>query len=286
MLGYVRTCKPEMKIKYYEAYRGIYCSLCKTLGKQYGVLSRMLLSYDVTFLIVVMLSVRNALPSFKKGRCPFNPAKRCNYCIDCNSDFSFAAAFTVLMFYYKVRDNIADSGFFKGLMMRMLLPYASALRKKALKKYKRLDDMICGGMRRQAYTERSNTDITDKAAHESADLLGRIFCYDDADNITLYRFGYAVGRFVYLIDAADDIKNDLKNKSFNVFVNCFGLHSPDELTDEMKEQIEATLNMSRAQALEAFSNLDTEIFVPIVENILTDGLDGSINKVLKGKDKK
>lgn len=286
MLGYVKTYKPEMKIKHYEAYRGIYCSLCKTLGRQYGVLSRMLLSYDVTFLTVVMLSVKNALPTFKKGRCPFNPAKRCHYCVDCNTDFSFAAALTVLMFYYKVRDNISDSGFFKGLLMRMLLPYAGRLRKKALKKYKRLDDLIAGGMRRQAYTERSNTNNTDKAAHESADLLGRIFCYDDAENITLYRFGYAVGRFVYLIDAADDIGNDLKNKSFNVFVNRFSLQTKDGLTDEMKEQIEATLNMSRAQALEAFSNLNTEVFVPIVENILTDGMDGSINKVLKGKDKK
>ena len=134
MLGYVKTYKPELKIKDYEAYRGLYCSLCRTLGRQYGVMSRLLLSYDVTFLLVVMLSVKNALPTFKKGRCPFNLAKRCNYCVDCSSFLSFAAAVTVLMFYYKVKDNIADSGFFKRLLMRMILPYASHLRKKALKK--------------------------------------------------------------------------------------------------------------------------------------------------------
>ena len=282
LLGYVKTYKPELKIKDYEIYRGLYCSLCRTLGRQYGLISKLLLSYDVTFLLVVMLSVKSAVPTFKKGRCPFNPAKRCNYCTDCNTDLSFAAALTVLMFYYKVKDNLTDSGFFKRLLMRLIMPYASRLRIKALKKYKRLDDMIRGGMRRQSFTENSNTDNTDKAAHQSADLLGRIFCYYDADNLNLYRFGYAVGRWVYLIDAADDIKTDLKNKSFNVFVNRFRIKSENELTEKMKKQIEATLNMSRAQALEAFSSMGTEYFIPIVENILTDGMDSIMNKVLKG----
>lgn len=282
LLGYVKTYKPELKIKDYEIYRGLYCSLCRTLGRQYGLISKLLLSYDVTFLLVVMLSVKSAVPTFKKGKCPFNPAKRCNYCTDCNTDLSFAAALTVLMFYYKVKDNLIDSGFFKRLLMRLIMPYASRLRIKALKKYKRLDDMIRGGMRRQSFTENSNTDSTDKAAHQSADLLGRIFCYYDADNLNLYRFGYAVGRWVYLIDAADDIKTDLKNKSFNVFVNRFRMKSENELTEKMKKQIEATLNMSRAQALEAFSSMGTEYFIPIVENILTDGMDSIMNKVLKG----
>ncbi|MGN1194691.1 MAG: DUF5685 family protein, partial [Acutalibacteraceae bacterium] len=263
-----------------------YCSLCRTLGRQYGILSRLLLSYDVTFLLVVMLSVKNAVPTFKKGRCPFNLTKRCNYCVDCNSGLSFAAAVTVLMFYYKIRDNINDCGFFKRVLMRLIMPYASRLRVKALKKYKRLDDMLRGGMKRQAFTENSNTDNADRAAHESADLLGRIFCYNDADNLSLYRFGYAVGRWVYLIDAADDIENDLKSSSFNVFVNRFKIKNISDLNKDMKKQIEATLNMSRAQALEAFSNLDTEIFIPIVENILTDGMDSSMNKVLKGNKRK
>ena len=283
MLGYVKTYKPELKIKDYEAYRGLYCSLCRTLGRQYGVMSRLLLSYDVTFLLVVMLSVKNALPTFKKGRCPFNLAKRCNYCVDCSSFLSFAAAVTVLMFYYKVKDNIADSGFFKRLLMRMILPYASHLRKKALKKYKRLDSIISGGMNRQGYTEANATDNTDRAAHESADTLGKIFCYDDADNIELYRFGYSVGRWVYLLDAADDIEKDLKNKSYNVFVNRYQIHSSADFDEDIKKEVEATLNMSRAQALEALSNLGQEIFTPVIENILTDGMSASMNKVLKGK---
>ena len=285
MLGYVKTYKPELKIKDYEAYRGLYCSLCRTLGRQYGVCSRLLLSYDVTFLLVVMLSVKNALPTFKKGRCPFNLTKRCHYCVDCSSFLSFAAAVTVLMFYYKIKDNIADSGFFKRLLMRMIVPYASRLRKKAMRKYERLDSIISGGMSRQAYTEANATDNTDKAAHESADTLGKIFCYDDADNVALYRFGYSVGRWVYLLDAADDIEKDLKNKSFNVFVNRYQIKTIQDFNEEIKKEIEATLNMSRARALEELSNLKSDYFVPIIENILTDGMSASMNKVLKGKEK-
>ena len=56
MFGYVKTDKPEMKIKEYEAYRGLYCSLCKAMGKHFGVFSRLTLSYDITFLVLARLS--------------------------------------------------------------------------------------------------------------------------------------------------------------------------------------------------------------------------------------
>ena len=80
MFGYIKTDKPEMKIKEYEAYRGLYCSLCKAMGKHFGLFSRLTLSYDITFLLLVRLSFTGTLPSFESGRCPFNPTKKCSYC--------------------------------------------------------------------------------------------------------------------------------------------------------------------------------------------------------------
>lgn len=285
MVGYVRIFKSELKIKEYEAYRGVYCSLCKTLGKEYGVLSRMLLSYDVTFLSVVLLSQKGNKPAFKQGRCPFNLLKKCNYC-RCDYDvFSFAAAVTVLMFYYKLRDDICDGVFFKKLLAFIIYPYAFFLRKKVLKKYERLDSVIKASMDKQQLCEKENTSSVDVAAHNSADALGKIFSYF-SNSDQLYRLGYLVGRWVYLIDAADDLLRDIKSNSFNVFRNLYSISTVDDVTDTVVDDITGILNMCQGVLAEAYLNLEAGIFSPIIENVIFESFSNTISEVSKGIVKK
>lgn len=283
MLGYVRVNKPEMKVKEYETYRGLYCSLCKSLGKYYGQLSRMILSYDVTFLLIVLISSQNKVPEFKKGHCPFNPAKKCAYCTNCDENLKFAASVTVLMFYYKIKDNISDGGFFKKLLMFLLLPYASLLRHKAKKLYPKLDSIISLSMTEQAKVERSYTDSVDKAAHNSADALGKIFDFENCDsNSTLYRLGYFVGRWVYIADAADDIEKDLKASSFNVFINKYAIEDISSFDEAIKDEIEKTLFYTQSFVEDACRKNDFKILAPIIDNIIYDSMRNTINTVVKG----
>ena len=285
MFGYVKINKPEMKVKEYEAYRGLYCSLCRSLGKYFGILSRLTLSYDITFLLLMRLSFTLKVPEFKNGRCPFNPSKRCNYCLNGEEELRYSAAVSMMMFYFKVKDNITDSGFARKLLAYLLLPYATLKYKKAEKMYPEIALIISENMKKQSDNERSGTDIIDKAAHESADALGRILSYGLSDKDgNIYRFGYGVGKFVYLSDAADDIEKDLKNKSYNPFVERYKLTSaPDE---SIRAEIEALLNMSSAVVCEAFEKTENKTLVPIVENIIYDGMENTMNNILKGKDKK
>ena len=142
MFGYVRIDKPELKVKEYEAYRGLYCSLCKAMGKHFGVLSRLTLSYDITFIVLLRLSLCGKIPNFNQGRCPFNPTKKCNYCSNGESELVYAAAVSMMMFYFKILDNINDSSFFKRLVMYLLLPYAKLKYKKAEKMYPQVAEII------------------------------------------------------------------------------------------------------------------------------------------------
>jgi hypothetical protein len=285
MFGYVKINKPEMKVKEYEAYRGLYCSLCRSLGKNFGVLSRLTLSYDITFLLLVRLSLGLTVPEFRKGRCPFSPSKKCNYCINGEEELRFSAAVSMMLFYYKIKDNIADGSFFRKMLMYIILPYALLKYRKAEKMYPDVAKMIEEGMLRQSETEKTKTPLTDKAAHESADILGKIFAYGFSDEkAKAYRFGYGIGKFVYLADAADDIVKDIKNKSYNPFVEKYKLiKEPDE---EIKKEIEGTLNMSAAVAAEAFSEIEKKTLTPIVENIIYDGLENTMKTILKGKTEK
>lgn len=287
MFGYIKCDKPEMKVKEYEAYRGLYCSLCKAMKKHFGVLSSLTLNYDIAFLVLMRLSFGMVVPDFKSGRCPYNPAKRCNFCQNGDEELRYAAAVSMMMLYHKVRDNIADGSFFRRLLMYLLLPYAFLKNKKAGKMYPEVGKLISEAMKRQAENEGSGTASPDKAAHESADALGKILAYgrDDTDG-SIYRFGYGVGKWVYLCDAADDLEDDLKKGSYNVFINMLGLRKGDIPDEADKSVIERSLNMSCAFATESFENVKEKTLVPIVTNIIYSGTEKVMNNILKGKDEK
>ena len=127
MFGYVKTWQPELKMGEFELYRGIYCSLCKQLGKRYGLLSRMTLSYDFTFLALFRMALDEHCAGFHKGRCSFNPLKKRTCCSDSPHIAETADAATLFV-YYKLRDTLADDGFFHSLPARhspMTIPCAS-----------------------------------------------------------------------------------------------------------------------------------------------------------------
>ena len=97
MFGYIRPKIPELKVREYDQYKGIYCSLCKRMGKEYGIASRFALSYDSTFLVLMMLGLEDECTPFQPGKCVFNPLKKCNYCTSGQVNFEFASALTVMM---------------------------------------------------------------------------------------------------------------------------------------------------------------------------------------------
>lgn len=285
MFGYVKCDKPEMKVKEYEVYKGLYCSLCKAMRKHFGLSSSLTLNYDITFLVIMRLSFGLVVPDFKGGVCPFNPTKKCNYCKNAESELKYAAAVSMMMFYHKVRDNINDASFFKRLVMYMILPYAFMKNRKAEKMFPDVGKITRAAMEKQAETEKSNTDSPDEAAHASADALGKILSYGMADEKgTIYRFGYGIGKWVYLCDAADDIMDDVKDGSYNVFVNMLSLKKGDELTQGDRLVIERCLNMSCSLATESFEEVRNKTLEPIVTNIIYSGTEKAMNNILKGKD--
>ena len=130
MFGYVRVYQPELKMGEFEQYRGVYCSLCKSLGKRYGFFARMTLSYDFTFLAVVHMALQKGCAGFRMGRCALNPLKKRMCCRE-NEEIAYAADAAVLLLYHKLRDTVADSGLLKGLGARFLLFFISRAKKKA-----------------------------------------------------------------------------------------------------------------------------------------------------------
>jgi len=270
VFGYVTVDKSEMLMKDYETYKAVYCSLCKQLGKDYSFLSRLILSYDCTFYAVVLLSLKDSCDGFCVGRCKFNPLKKCSFLKCDNDELSKAAALSVITAYYKLVDNIADSGFFTRLGCYAVKPFFSFWRKKARSRYPQIDDAVSLMSQQQSLVEQDTACVVDKAAQPTADMLATVMSLADVDNDTktVYRtFGYFLGKWIYLCDAANDYDDDLKHNGFNPYIIAYG-----EDAHSHREDINASLNHCLSQIMLSYDFMKPKRFERIIENILLCGL--------------
>ena len=111
MFGYLQVQKSELLVREWEAYRSVYCGLCKQMGKNYSFLTRLSLSYDCTFYAMLLMSLHRSCKGFDNGRCTFNPLKKCRFARCADSAYSKAAAFSVISAFYKLQDDLSDSSF-------------------------------------------------------------------------------------------------------------------------------------------------------------------------------
>ena len=281
MFGYVKPDKQELKVKEYETYKAVYCTLCKTLGKEYGVFAKALLTYDATFYVLFRKALLQSGPDCAhSGVCRFNPLKKCNY-IDCDETLKTAAGLSVIMFYYKLLDNVSDGGFFKRLGCRIVLPFAKLKFKKAVKKYSYFDDIIKLSVDKQTELESENVDSVDKACDPSAKALGEIFAYGLTDEAkqSAYRVGYCLGRYDYLSDALDDLEDDIRHGSYNVFVNKYSLDG-SQLSDEIIDGICGSIRIGVGEAVSALDAIELNCYSSIIRNILTDGTEAQIQRLV------
>ena len=214
MLGYVRKYKDEMKVREYEQYKGIYCGLCRALGKEYGIFTRLTLSYDCTFFAAAAIGRLPECPDFVRRRCVVNPAKKCWFCTQGAEDvYKYASALSVLLTWYKLSDTVQDEGFFKRMGARLGKLFFRRAFRRAKHDFPELAEKIRSEMEQQAAVEREENPSLDACCAPTAEILGFVFASlgkDDTERFVLHDFGYALGRWIYTIDAADDLEEDLK----------------------------------------------------------------------------
>ena len=92
---------------------------------------------------------------------------------------------------------------------------------------------------------------------------------------------YHTGRCVYLLDAADDLEKDVQNGSYNPLLLRFPCEG-GRLSDEDKAQLRATIRLSQHSAAAALALRPPDVWQPILENIVSDGLTLVTDMVLAG----
>lgn len=278
MFGYVRPFKSELLVREYDQYKAAYCQLCRALKDHYGFLASFTLSYDCAFYALLAMAAEGGQPRARRGRCVMNPLKRCDFLPCPGEAYHKAAALSVLLTFHKLRDNVADSGFCKALGSRFFLLFVGPKAKKAAGEFPFLAGEAQKAMEAQAAAERDHAGV-DACAEPTANLLSALFkelAREEMQAAALERFGYFLGRWVYLMDAADDLPADLKEGAFNPFIPRLGLSGKTELSPQERQAADQAmnqaLNATAAQMLLAFRLLDLQNFGPILENVVEKGL--------------
>lgn len=279
MFGYIRACKPELKLKDLELYKAVYCSLCRQLGKSYGILSRLTLSYDFTFLALLNMSLKDGCDHFERKRCAFNPLKKCNYCKN-DVALEMPSAAAMIMLYYKILDNIDDERGFKKLAYLSLKPIFTRAHKKAAKQYPEIETAVARYIKEQSELEKDGCDSLDAVADPTAKVMSKILplCSEDASQKrVLERMGYCIGRYIYLLDAACDLESDIKHNSYNVLKSELKDNKP---SDFAKERVTPQLYVCANEAAKAFELLEIKKYKNILGNIIYLGLEDTFKKEL------
>ncbi|MGI5894395.1 MAG: DUF5685 family protein [Candidatus Merdivicinus sp.] len=275
MFGYIKPFKPELKVKEFDTYQAFYCGLCRQLGEAFGPFAKLTLSYDFTFLAMVAVGLRQDFCGFGKARCMANPLKKKVCAVPC-TDLSFVASCAMILFYHKLRDNLQDSGFWKRLLYYPILPFAAAARKKACRQYAEVDEIFSQMMKEQFALEQAKTPSVDRAAQPTAAAMSKmlqLLAEDEMQKRILERFGYLMGRWVYLMDALDDLEDDRKSKGYNPFLlRLDGQEPTDEKLAEIRQYGKGVLNVTVAELGVTYELLNWQRYKSILDNIVYLGL--------------
>lgn len=202
-----------------ERYQALYCGLCFALKDEYGQFSRAALNYDLAFMVMFLDSLYEPPEETGRSRCISHPRKKMPYAI---SEFSsYCAGLSVALAYHKCLDDIADDSSRKARLAQAALASAYA---KAQAKLPVHCEVIADAMRAISAIEQDPDASPDAASIAFGDMLGFLFeCvpghYPDIWSSQLRDFGYWLGRFVYLMDAAVDFRQDAESGSYNPFVS-------------------------------------------------------------------
>jgi hypothetical protein len=277
-----------LKIRDFELFRGYYCGVCKSMGKRYGQVSRLSLNYDLAFLAVLLDSISGEMPDGKIERCIVHPIrKRC--VIRHNRFIDYAADMNIVLTYYNLRDKWTDE---KNLLGAFGSAAFSGAFKKAAKRYGEKTERIKSLLGELDRLEKEKCPSLDEAAEPFANIMREVFqCpYVESEDRrkVLGWLGYNIGKWIYILDAWDDLEKDIKSRSYNPIVTQFQYDGGDldEFRAKIKERLDFSLTYSLSECEKAYALLGAVKNTGILDNIIYSGFIVKTDKVLQGRCKK
>ena len=294
MLGYVQIFKPELKVREYEVYMGYYCGVCKYIGAEYGQLPRMVLSYDAAFLALLLACVDETPDAPVQEHCIAHHIK--DKTIIRNRAVEYAGDVMLILAWYKMLDDAQDEGKIYAKASARLL---KRLHRKLVNKYPALCDGIEINLAKLNGLEKAKCASLDEAAESFSKIMDVIFregaraLYPDSQELheTFGRIGYHMGKWIYLMDASDDIEENIESGAYNPLLYRFENRGGEagETPQQFRERIRGDLEFNLYQYLAVISqqtgSLDIRKNQGIIDNVIYLGMNRKTEEILNKTDK-
>ena len=279
MFGYVRADTPYLYIKDDNLYRAMYCGVCKGIGQVCGQSARMGLSYDVTFLSVILHNIAGIDVTIEKSHC-LTHCIRSRQMANVDELTRQLGALNTALVYFKYTDDIMDGD--RGREKRLWFKKGF---KKVKQKYPEIERIVRENLAKQEEIERAKTDSVDRAADATANMLAEFSDYALQDKATekTHNLFYAVGKWIYLIDALDDYDKDVKKGAYNPFVLAYGAKCKRELLDGKKgDEVRYVFHALFFDIRENLAGIKFHFNRDLSDNILLRGLPATTKRIMDG----
>lgn len=280
MFGFVRPLRGELKVREWERFQSVYCGLCHTIRRHYGIFQTSLLSYDCTYLALILDSLESGGGDTCRKRCMMHPLRK-RTCACESEGLIRAAAVSVILQWHKLGDTISDEHGLKRFAARFLRFFLRRGYQKAARDLPEFDHCTLQCLTQLSELERQKTASLDRPADAFANILRAAVAGYNGDSRILEEMFYHTGRWIYLVDACADINDDFASGSYNPVILRWQL-TQAELLPPVKDAMNHTLLQSLAASYHAYILLHPYRDAGIIENILCQGLPEVTRQVLEG----
>lgn len=268
MFGYVTIYEPELKVKDLKKYKAYYCGLCRMLKEKYGFMGQMTLTYDMTFEVILLSSLYENASEAERHRCKVHPIKK--QMMLRNEITDYAAAMNVLLAYYHMEDDWQDDRKVTSLMTKSMI---HGKVRRIIEEYPRQSRAIRSALEELSSCEKEECTDIDRTAGCFGRLMEELFVYrEDIWERNLRKMGFFLGKFIYIMDAYEDLPEDLKKGRYNPLRDMYG-------KDDYEGRMKQILCMMIAESTAEFERLPCLLDVDILRNILYDGVWNRYNKI-------
>ena len=274
--------RSELTDGQYAVYRAYYCGMCKAMGRLFGQVSRLTVNYDMTFVAALLHDIAKQEVVFDAKGCITGPKKK-TY-VTANPLLDRLAAANVILAYHKLNDDVLDN---RGIKRRIAGCARRGLKKaigRAAKTLPQVDAIVVSRLQELRELELAGCDILDKACHPFAALSSELaeLVLEQELSEDLRAVCYNIGKYVYLIDALDDIEDDYKKKRYNPILFSQGREfgGRQKFYKDNSDTIDFVMTTTLNRAAESLNNLPLTQCGSLLKNIVHKGLRNKLSQVL------
>ena len=258
MFGYVMANLGELEKSRRKRYGAVYCGICRSIRAQSSQVCRLGLSYDMAFLAILLMSLYEPEETGGKPACVLHPGRAWTG----SELIRYAADMNVALAYYNFRDDYEDEG---KVTSKLLCKLFAGELERIRSAYPCQCAAIESCIRELSVLEKEGCANPDLPAGCFGQLMAELMVYEeDMWSPTLRKLGDALGRFIYLADAAVDYRRDKRKKQYNPYL-AMGMDADWETWDNY-------LLLAMGRCTDAYERLPLVQDKDILDNILYSGV--------------